>query len=80
MSEAPAFDRMFVVEEQRASVRRHAYPTAPIIRSARQGERMPAESVIGRAYKGQPGWARVKLPSGVIGYIWSGYGQWEESP
>lgn len=60
-------------------VRSRPYPTALIIRAAHVGESLPAERVAGRAYKGVTEWAKVRLPSSAIGYIWSGCGRWEES-
>lgn len=58
-------------------VRSRPYPTAPIIRAAHVGESLPAERVDGRAYHGSVEWAKVRLPSSAIGYVWSGFGRWE---
>lgn len=59
------------------SVRSRPYATAPIIRAAKVDERLPGGVVEGRGYQGTSDWARVILPTGVIGYIWGGAGHWE---
>lgn len=61
-----------------ASVRVRPYPTAPIVRACHVGETLPGEPVPGHGYQGSVEWAHVTLPSGVTGYIWSGYGEWRE--
>jgi len=71
------FDQHFVVTGAGAIVRSGAYPTAPIIRSAPLGLDVPGHPVRGKAHKGNATWARIKLPSSVTGYIWSGMGKFE---
>ncbi len=71
------FDRRFVVTSSGAIVRAGSYPTAQVIRAASVGLDLPAHRVSGRAHKGNGNWARVKLPSSVTGYIWSGMGRFE---
>jgi len=78
MNDALLFDHLFVVTAS-ATVRSHCDPGAPILRAVKLGDRLPAHPVRGTSYKGRPAWARVKLPNGAIGYIWSGYGTWEEA-
>jgi hypothetical protein len=73
------FDRVFVVTVPACVVRAATEKTAPIIRGAPVGERMPAHMVRGFAVHSNDAWARVKLPSGVIGYIWTGFGTWENA-
>jgi hypothetical protein len=60
-------------------VRAKPYPTAPIIRAAHVGEALEGERVAGLAHHGSVEWARVTLPSGVTGYVWSGFGEWREA-
>jgi len=71
------FDRHFIVTGTGARVRSGAYATAPIMRSAPMGFDVMGHSVMGQTFKGNPRWARVKLPSSAIGYIWSGMGRFE---
>jgi hypothetical protein len=77
MNDDALFDQIFIVGK-RASVRERAYPTAPVLRAAHAGERLPGHLIRGYGYQGDNQWARVKLPSGAIGYIWSKYGEWEQ--
>jgi len=71
------FDQRFVVTASGAIMRAGCYATAPIIRGAPLGMDLSAYPVSGQTYKGNGRWARVKLPSSVIGYIWSGMGRFE---
>lgn len=77
MNDAALFDRTFVVTVA-SCVREKAYPTAPIIKAATVGLALPGHMVRGRAHKGDNQWARVALKSGVIGYIWAGFGEWQQ--
>lgn len=77
MTERAAASRFVVTAH--TSVRARPYATAPIIRAARVGESLPAVLVHGIAHQGNADWARVTLPSSVVGYIWSGAGLWEEA-
>lgn len=78
MTTAAPFAARFVVTAH-TCVRTRPYPTAPIIRACRVDEALEAEKITGHGYKGSVEWARVRLPSSVIGYIWSGFGSWEET-
>jgi len=71
------FDRHFIVTGTGAIVRMGSYPTAPIVRAAPLGLDVPGYPVRGKAHKGNAVWARVKLPSSALGYIWSGMGRFE---
>lgn len=71
------FDQRFVVTGSGAIIRAGAYPTAPIVRGASVGLSLPGHPVIGKAHKGNATWARIKLPSSVTAYIWSGMGHFE---
>jgi len=71
------FDRHFIVTGTGAIVRTGSYPTAPIVRAAPLGLDVPGYPVRGKAHKGNAVWARVKLPSSALGYIWSGMGRFE---
>lgn len=71
------FDGRFVVTSQGAIMRSGCYANAPIVRSAPIGMDVSAYAVNGKAHKGNPTWARIELPSGTRGYIWSGMGRFE---
>lgn len=71
------FDQRFVVTGSGAIVRAKTYANAQIIRSAPVGLDVPGYPVKGHSVKGNPVWAKVKLPSGVTGYIWSAMGRFE---
>ena len=76
MNDAALFDRTFVPISS-SRVRLQAFASSPIICVVHAGERLAGHMVRGIAHRGANQWARVRLPSGVVGYVWGGYGSWE---
>ena len=72
------FDQRFLVTNPGAIVRAFPYATAPIVRAAPPGLVFPGHAVRGMAHKGNATWVRVKLPSSLTAYIWSGMGRFEK--
>ncbi len=71
------FDQRFVVEVSSARVRLGPAVNRQIISFQSQGASLSAHRVIGTPFQGSSDWARVRLPSSVIGYIWAGLGRFE---
>lgn len=70
------FTKRFQVDVPMARLR--ARPTTQSARIGQQphGSKLPAHPVRGQALEGDDRWARVKLPTGIIGYIYAPLGVW----
>jgi hypothetical protein len=77
MDDSALFDRSFVIIAS-GCVRNAAYSTAPIIRAVHAGDHFPAHRVRGKSYRGTDAWVRVRLQTGITGYVFESYGVWPD--
>jgi hypothetical protein len=71
---AQLFSRRFTTIADVSNVRAEARVGSAVLTQVAAGSQFPAHPVKGTYVQGSNAWARVKLPSGRVGYIWERLG------